>query len=95
MSGKEDYVRKMHSKLDHWNHDLDALIARKDHVAESARAEYAKHVDELRQRRDAYQVKLKALQDAGDNAWEDMKAGLEMAWEAIAQAVESARSRFK
>lgn len=95
MSGKDDYIRKLHSKLDIWNHELDALAARKDAIAEQARAEYARHVDELHKRRDEAQAKLKALQESSGSAWEDMKAGLDMAWESITQAIESARSRFK
>ncbi|MCP5269523.1 MAG: hypothetical protein H6943_10895 [Zoogloeaceae bacterium] len=95
MSGKDEYVRKMHSKLDQWNHEIEGLVARKDAMAESARAEVSRHLDELRQKRDEAQAHLKTLQESSGSAWEDMKAGLDLAWESIAQAVESARSRFK
>jgi len=35
------------------------------------------------------------LQHAGEHAWKDMKAGLELAWDAVEAAFSSARSRFK
>lgn len=52
-------------------------------------------MDELRARRDEAKVHLKEIQQAGESAWEDLKAGAELAWESIAQAIESARTRFK
>lgn len=52
-------------------------------------------MDELRRRRDEALAKLDQLQGASENAWEDIKAGTELAWEAIAQSIRSARTRFR
>lgn len=35
------------------------------------------------------------VRQADENAWGDMKAGMELAWGSIAQAIESARESFK
>jgi len=92
---RDEYVRKMHSKLDQWNHEIESLMARKDQIEESARAEFGTRLDDLRSRRDAAKTQLEQMQQASESAWQDMKAGIELAWEAIAQAIESARSRYK
>ena len=95
MPTKDEYVRKMHSKLDLWNAEIDKLAARANQSKAEMRAEYGKQIEELQPKRDEAKNKLERLQNAGEGAWEDMKVGLEMAWDAIGEAVDSAKSRFK
>ena len=95
MNTKEEFVRKMHSKLDIWNAEIDALTAKANAAEVSARAEYHKQLDALRSKRDEARSKLNALETAGEGAWEDLKAGIELAWDAVSEAVQSATSRFK
>ena len=95
MSTRDDYIRKMHSRLDHWNADIDRLAAKADQLAADVRVEFDAQIAALRSRRDDARKKLEQLQNAGEGAWQDMKAGMEMAWDAIGEAVDSAKSRFK
>lgn len=92
---RDELIRSLHSKLDHWNHEIEALVARKDSIDASARAEFSARIEELRGQRDHAIKQLAAFQSAGENAWQDMKSGLELAWEALSQAIASAKSRFK
>jgi predicted nucleic acid-binding Zn-ribbon protein len=99
MSTKEDFVRKMHAKLDQWNAEIDALSARANQAAdqaeEDARAEYQKQLEALRSKRDHARSKLNELESASEGAWHDLKAGVELAWESVSEAVRSATARFK
>lgn len=95
MITRDEFVRKMHARLDQWNADIDALKAKADSAEADARAEYHKQLETLRTRRDDARSKLHELEAAGENAWEDLKAGVEMAWDAVSEAVRSATSRFK
>lgn len=95
MSSRNDYVRKMHAKLDVWNAEIDALAAKADQAAAETRAEYHKRIEALRAQRDDARKKMEHLQSAGESAWQDMKAGVEMAWGALGEAIDSAKSRFK
>lgn len=95
MSMKDEYVRKMHSKLDQWSSEIDALAARVNQAGAEARAEYHQQIEALRSKRDEARERLAELQQSGEGAWEDMKAGVEIAWAAIGEALDSARSRFK
>lgn len=95
MPARVEYVRKMHSKLDHWNAEIDKLATKASQSKTEMRAEYDKHVEELRTKRDEAKNNLERLQSAGEGAWEDMKAGVEMAWDAIGEAIDSAKSHFK
>lgn len=95
MITKDEFVRKMHARLDQWNADIDALKAKADRAEAGARAEYHKQLDALRSKRDDARSKLHELESAGENAWEDLKAGVELAWDSVSEAVRSAASRFK
>jgi len=95
MSTKDEFVRKMHAKLDQWNADIDALSAKADQTEASARAEYHKQLDVLRSKRDQARGKLSEVESASEGAWQDLKAGVELAWESVSEAVRSASARFK
>lgn len=60
-----------------------------------AREAYQKQIAALRVRQDEARAKLESLRNAGEGAWQDLKAGVELAWEAIGEAIESARTHFK
>ena len=95
MTTKDEFVRKMHTKLDQWNAEIDSLKAKADTAEADARAEYNKQLEILRSKRDDARSKLHELEAAGESAWEDLKAGVELAWESVSEAVRSAASRFK
>lgn len=95
MTSKDEYIRKMHSKLDHWNAEIDKLAAKASQSKAEASAGYHKQLDELRSKRDEAKKGLERLQSSSEGAWEDMKIGLEMAWTSIGEAIDSAKSRFK
>jgi hypothetical protein len=38
---------------------------------------------------------MEKLRDAGGDAWEDLKKGVESAWQSMENAVQAAKARFK
>lgn len=95
MSKQDEYVRKMHSKLDLLNAEIEKLVAQADKAGAEVRDEYHKQIEILRAKREEGRKMLETAQNAGETAWQDLKAGAEMAWEALGEAIESAKSRFK
>ena len=95
MNTRDEYVRKMHSLLDKGSAEIDALEAKAEHAEAEAREAYQKQIAALRVRQDEARARLESLRTAGEGAWQDLKAGVELAWEAIGEAVESAKSRIK
>lgn len=91
MSTRDDYVQKMHVLLDELNGEIDALMKRAENTGADLRDELA----ELRGKQDEARTRLASLGNAGEGAWQDLKAGVEMAKDAIGEAIESAKSRFK
>lgn len=95
MSMKEAYEKKLQAKLDEWSADIDKLKARADSAEADAQLEYYKQIEELRSMRDDAKKKLEELQQAGDDAWEDLKAGIDSAWDSLGSSIKSAMSRFR
>lgn len=95
MNTKDEFVRKIHSELDQWNNEIDALITQADKAEEHVQTEFRQHIAELHNKRDEAHKKLYELEQASENAWEDMKLGIEMAVGDISEAINSAISRFK
>lgn len=95
MISRDEYISKLHAKLDEWNKEIDLLSANANEVKEDVRKEYAEQIDLLRAKQADGRKKLEELQHSGENALEDVKAGVELAWIAIGEAIDSARSRFK
>lgn len=94
MVDRDAYVKKLQAKLDEWNAEIDKLEAK----ARSAQADTQRVMNErladLRSKRDDIAAKLKELRTAGGEAWQDLKAGADLAWQSLREALESAKARF-
>lgn len=95
MISRDEYVRKMQEKLEEWNADIDTLTAKAGELSAEARHEYSEQIAALKAKQAAARAKIEEMQRSGESAWEDLKAGIDLAWTAIGEAVDSAKSRFK
>jgi outer membrane murein-binding lipoprotein Lpp len=95
MSSRDEYVRKMQAKLEEWNSEIDTLSAKAGKVTSDVRNEYNEQIEALKAKQATARQKIEELQHSGESAWEDLKTGIELAWVAMGEAVDSARSRFK
>lgn len=95
MSNKDAYAKKIEAKLEQWSAELDGLKARAKEADADARIELNNEIDNLKVKKRAAEDKLQEFRSAGEDAWEDLKHGMEGALAALDKAVSSARSRFK
>lgn len=95
MSMKEAYEKKLQAQLDEWSLEIDKLKTKADKADAEAQLEYYKQIEYLRSMQEKSNQKLLELKDASDDAWEDLKAGIDSASDSLSQALKSAISRFK
>jgi chromosome segregation ATPase len=95
MSSRDEYVRKMQAKLAELNADIDKLAAKAGEVSAELKSEYNQEMADLKKKQAAARQKLEAMQKSGESAWQDLKAGIDLAWTAIGESIDSAKSRFK
>ena len=95
MGKREAYVQKLHAKIDEWNADIDKLKAKANQVEADSRIEYQQQIDVLMKKRREIEQKVSQISRSGEAAWDDLKSGIDLAWEAMNEAVRSATSRFR
>jgi predicted kinase len=95
MSLKNAYREKMEAQLDEQRARLDLLKAKaKRAVAEGKILAY-EELAEADQKLDALKAKLNKIGDAGGDAWQEMKSGVEKAWDELSASCKKAAQKFK
>ena len=95
MNNKKLYEQQIEGKLDEWIADIDKLKARAKQADAETRIAINQHIEDLQSQETTARKKLKALHQAGDDSWEDLKVGIADASQAMGNAVDLAVSRFK
>lgn len=95
MESRDEYIRRMHETLDRLSAEIDHLSDRAGKVGAEAKTEVAARLAEAKVKRDAALARIDELKNSGDGAWQDLKAGAELARKALGDAVDSARARFR
>ncbi len=95
MSTKELYKQKLQAQVDGWKADLAKLKAKASAEAADAQIAMHKQFDTVEHKIDDAQTKLAELAEAGEEAWEVVKHGVESAWDSLKSAAGDAVSKFK
>ncbi|MEK6658240.1 MAG: coiled coil domain-containing protein [Campylobacterota bacterium] len=94
MSMRETYEAKLQAQLDEWAADINILKAKADKAKVDVQQEYNKQIEHLQLMHVSATAKLAEFKEASEEAWHDLKAGVESAWELLENALKSAASRF-
>ena len=96
MSEKRDaYVAKMKSKLDKWNGEIGKLETKINQAGAETREGLHVQIVGLQAKRAEVSTKLESLRHAGDDAWRDLRGGVETSWKSLEKAVHTATGNFK
>ena len=95
MASKEAYRKKLEAQLDEWDAKLDVFAAKANKASADARIGYENELASLKGKRAVAREKLEELSKRGENAWEDMKDGMEKARDEMSKAIEKVAARFK
>lgn len=94
MSLKDTYIEKLKVQLDEWSADIDALEARGEQVDTELRSKYQDKIEELRYQKTLAQGRITELQEAAEEAWEEIKNGSENIWGTVKQTFADAKAKF-
>ena len=91
--GKMERTREHFDNIAARFRQLDVEIRELEKFADKAirelKADYQQQINELFLKKAEVQNKVSKVQKAGEDAWEDMKAGNELSWEAFEESVKS------
>ncbi|HSR70440.1 MAG TPA: hypothetical protein VLU25_21095 [Acidobacteriota bacterium] len=88
MDDRQQYQKRMEERINSLGRRIDELLSQAE---ASARRECQQLPDRLKTAR----VKLDELGRESEEAWRDLRPGLEKAWGELRQAVRQASSRFR
>ena len=94
MTTRHEYIETLKNKLDEWDADIDELEASAQQTTSDLKYELEDQIKSLKIKRDIAQTKLSELVDAGEEAWQDIKEGVDEAWTSLRLAIEKARKHF-
>jgi hypothetical protein len=94
MLDKDTYVQKLRAKIDEWDTEIDKLKAKVDKAEGASRFEFQKEIENLQQRRQEVGERLTKVRHSVEGAWEDISAGARNAWDAMEEALRSAKSKI-
>lgn len=87
--GRDAYQSVMEQRLRDLSLQIDSVRSRlMDSPSDGLRQELAEQLAWLAHRRDVVREKLDALSDEPDGTWEDLRAEVEDAWDALVQDFE-------
>jgi len=92
---RKAYEEKLDAQLKEWSAEIALLKAKAEKARAEVKIEFYKTLETLQGKQDVARTKLKELRSAGDDAWEDVKAGAENVWTEIKAVFQNAASRFK
>jgi hypothetical protein len=95
MASREAYQKKLEAQLNEWDAKLKQLGAKAQKATADARISYENDIESLKSKRAAARKALSELSERSDSAWEDMKDGMEKAWDEISKAIDKITLRFK
>lgn len=95
MRTRDEWVEKAKAKLDEWNTELDRLEAKAQSAKADREAQYRRLIDKLQGYRDEARTRLDEIQRSGDDAWDDLRDGLQRSWSALAEGFRAALEEFR
>ena len=99
MTTREAYLEKLKAQIDEWDKDLDRLDRETLKADAKTKKKYEKQIKELRQKAEEAQQNLTkihdAVDDADDDAWEELKQGANTLWNMYEHSFKKAKSEFK
>jgi chromosome segregation ATPase len=95
MMKKNEYLRTLEEQLERLEAEIAKLKIKSERAGADLKAGYDEIIADLKLRSIELRPKIRELRRAGDDAWVDVRAGLEDAWGDLKKAVGSAVSRFR
>jgi recombinational DNA repair ATPase RecF len=89
------YKQKMAAQLKEWGAQIQLLEAKMENVGADMKVKRAEELHECRAKYHVASEKMKELEKAGGEAWEQVKETADKIWEDLKTGMADAHSKFK
>ena len=98
METKDSYLKKMKAKFDDlnykWSLERNKLEAKAQHAKVEVKKNFEGKLKTLHERREKMSQRLDQIDNSSEEAWKDIKDGVDSAWKSLNEAIKRARSHF-
>lgn len=95
MSLRKEYQQKVEEKTKEWGAKLEEFKAKAEGVQAETKMQLYEEIKTLNAKQEAAQEKLHQLQKAGEDAWEDLRTGVDNALDDLSHALNAAKSKIR
>ena len=95
MENREVYQGKIEAQFSEWGSAIDRLKARADKAAADTKQGYYDEIATLHAKQASMQAKLEEIKTSSDDAWGDLKKGLDRSLNQVEDSFTKAAARFK
>lgn len=95
MSTKQAYKQKLDAQMNEWRAEIDKLRAKFNKADADTKIETEKEIGQLEARFEAAKAKMRELSDAGDEAWESLRKGIDSSFDSMKSAFQEAKAKFQ
>ena len=91
----EDNRKSLEVVIENLTAQIDEMRQRAAQVSDDARDEYDRHIKSLKSQKRQAEKQLAALENSNSGAMEDIKTGIQHAWNEVKETVTDAVGRFR
>ena len=95
MDKRAEYVEKLSAQMVEWDTQIDLLKDKAESATPETKDDYSGTISALQLKRDEAAVKLQGISAAGDDEWEEMRAGTERVWGEVGSILRNAIMKIK
>ena len=89
MSIRDVYEKSKQAQLDEWKTRLEVFKQKAEQEETNLQLEYYTLIEEVALELDVAHKKLQALKHSSDEAWEELKAEVELTWDVLHDLIKS------
>lgn len=95
METKDAYKQKLDAQLKEWNAQINLLAAKVENSGADVKLKYAQDLDGIRAKQREAAIKIKELENASGDAWQNVKVTADKVWDDLKTGIVQAMSNFK
>ena len=95
MTDRSAYEQKRQAQLRQLDAEIDKLKAKAAEATADAKIELDRSLEAVRRHRETLRSRLDELADVGEDAWTEVRDGVEAAWKRLRSALDDAGSDVK
>jgi chromosome segregation ATPase len=92
---ESSFIEKLRNQLEDWDYQLDRFEHRVQDMSHDLQSKAKTRVEEFRGKRHELEGRIGELEKASERALEDLRDGIELAWDGLKTGFYAARSEFE